>query len=65
MLRVYLDEDKWIDLARAVSGHGEGERCKKAARMVAAAVSLGEASFPLSAGHMFETWKQKSPAARP
>jgi hypothetical protein len=60
MLRVYLDENKWIDLARAVSGHREGEKFKKAARMVAAAVSLGEASFPLSAGHMFETWKQKS-----
>lgn len=60
MLRVYLDENKWIDLARAVSGHPEGEKFKTAAMMVAAAVNRGEASFPLSAGHMFETWKQKS-----
>jgi hypothetical protein len=60
MLRVYLDENKWIDLARAVGGHPEGERFKTAAMMIAAAVSRGEASFPLSAGHMFETWKQKS-----
>jgi hypothetical protein len=60
MLRVYLDENKWIDLARAVSGHPEGEKFKTAAMMVAAAVGRGEASFPLSAGHMFETWKQKS-----
>lgn len=60
MLRVYLDENKWIDLARAVSGHPEGEKFKTAAMMVAAAVDRGEASFPLSAGHMFETWKQKS-----
>lgn len=60
MLRVYLDENKWIDLARAVSGHPQGERFKTVAMMVAAAVGRGEASFPLSAGHMFETWKQKS-----
>ncbi len=60
MLRVYLDENKWIDLARAVSGHPQGEKFNTVAMMVAAAVSHSEASFPLSAGHMFETWKQKS-----
>jgi hypothetical protein len=59
MLRVYLDENKWIDLARAVHGHPLGERYKTAAMMIAVAVDRGEASFPLSAGHMFETWKQK------
>jgi hypothetical protein len=60
MVRVYLDENKWIDLARAVSGHPRGEKFKTVAMMVAAAVTRSEASFPLSAGHMFETWKQKS-----
>jgi hypothetical protein len=60
MLRVYLDENKWIDLARAASGHPQGEKFKTVAMMIAAAISCGEASFPLSAGHMFETWKQKS-----
>jgi hypothetical protein len=60
VLRVYLDENKWIDLARAVSGHPQGEKFKTVATMVAAAVSRSEASFPLSAGHIFETWKQKS-----
>jgi len=60
MLRVYLDQNKWIDLARAVSGHPHGEKFKTVAMMVAAAVSRSEASFPLSAGHMFETWKQKN-----
>jgi hypothetical protein len=60
MRRVYLDENKWIDLARAVSGHPQGEKFQTVAMMVAAAVSRAEASFRLSAGHMFETWKPKS-----
>src|ERR1700684_342474 len=60
MLRVYLDENKWIDLARAVSGHPEGEKFKTAAMMIAASVGRGEASYPVSAGHILETWKQKS-----
>jgi hypothetical protein len=59
LLRVYLDQDKWIDLARAANGNPLGDRFKVVAMMVAAAVDHGEASFPLSAGHMLETWKQR------
>jgi len=59
MLRVYLDQNKWIDLARAANGNPLGERFKTVGIVIAAAVEQGEASFPLSAGHFIETWKQR------
>lgn len=55
MLRVYLDQNKWVDLARARSGHRLGADFLDALTMACAAVESGAASFPLSAGHFFET----------
>lgn len=59
MLRVYLDQAKWIDLARAATGNPLGERFKTVGVVIAAAVEQGHASFPLSAGHFIETWKKR------
>lgn len=58
MLRVYLDTNKWVDLARAHVGHPEGKRFEEVAAVIAAAVERGLASFPLSTGNWFEVWKQ-------
>ena len=55
MLRVYLDQNKWVDLARARTGHRLGAPFEDALTIARAAVSAQTASFPLSAGHFFET----------
>ena len=62
MLRVYLDQNKWIDLARADLGRNEAARdvldvAKEAARLCIA-------SFPLSAMHYMETWNARSARRR-
>jgi hypothetical protein len=59
MLRVYLDQAKWIDLARAANGNPLGEPFQTVGVVIAAAVEQGQASFPLSAGHFIETWKKR------
>lgn len=64
MLRVYLDLNKWIDLSRAIGGKPDGERFKTVATMIRAAVEQDQASFPLSIGHYFETWKKRSSEQR-
>ena len=60
MLRVYLDLNKWVDLARAANGNPDGRRFQDVGTVIAAAVEQGHASFPLSMGHHFETWKKRS-----
>jgi hypothetical protein len=62
MLRVYLDMNKWIELARAMKA-GIADAPDYVA-MIAAAVDGGLASFPLSASHVFETWKAASAQRR-
>jgi len=57
--KVYLDQNKWIDLSRAHHGDPLGAPFEDALAAVSQAVSDGTASFPLSAGHYFETWKQR------
>jgi hypothetical protein len=59
VLRVYLDQNKWIDLARAANGNPLGESFRAVGVVIAAAVEQGQASFPLSAGHFIETWRQR------
>lgn|GEM_PF-5612017 len=44
MLRVYLDQNKWIDLARAATGNPKGERFRDALDMCRAASAAKEAS---------------------
>ncbi|MDQ3764451.1 MAG: hypothetical protein M3460_23685 [Actinomycetota bacterium] len=58
MLRIYLDQNKWIDLARARTGHASGKMYIAAYEAAKAAVEAGSASFPLSSAHYFEAHKQ-------
>jgi hypothetical protein len=60
MLRVYLDQNKWIEIARVLTTSAASE----VVTMIYAAVERGYASFPLSAGHVFETWKAASAERR-
>jgi hypothetical protein len=64
MLRVYLDEMKWIDLSRAVHGDERGKPYQEAALVIGEAVEQGQASFPLSMGHYIETWRKRRATRR-
>jgi hypothetical protein len=64
MLTVYLDQMKWIDLARAESGHALGAAIVDPLRVLKRAVADGRVRFPLSAAHYFETGKQRNPRRR-
>lgn len=64
MQRIYLDQNKWVDLARARTGHDLGKPFVEAYEAAKAAAQNGQASFPLSAAHYFETHKQSSEQRR-
>jgi hypothetical protein len=59
MVHVYLDQNKWIDLSRALAGDELGAPFREVAAEISAAVGAGSASFPLSAAHVFELWKKR------
>src|ERR1700683_3054434 len=60
MLRVYLDQNKWVDLSRGFeSEDAGGAKFRDVALAVEAAVEAGHASFPLSVAHIFETWQRR------
>lgn len=58
MLTVYLDQNKWIDLARAETGHPKGDAFVETLAVLKRAVDEGRARFPLSAAHYYETGKR-------
>lgn len=58
VLTVYLDQMKWIDLARAETGHALGAATVEPLATFKRAAADGRARFPLSAAHYFETGKQ-------
>lgn len=64
MRRVYLDQNKWIDLARAATGHEHGERFTDALAAVRAASESGLASFPLDSYRHIETAKRADDQSR-
>jgi hypothetical protein len=64
VLFVYLDQAKWIDLARAAHGDPAGSRYEPALAAARAAVAEGRAAFPLSSGHYIETWRQSNDGRR-
>lgn len=64
MVRVYLDQAKWVDLANAAQGRPEATRFDDALTVARAAVERGLASFPLSAAHYLETWNRADPRSR-
>lgn len=57
MVTVYLDQAKWIDLARALHGRADGERFRDALDVARHSVRMGLVEFPLSTGHYIETWR--------
>lgn len=64
MQHVYLDQNKWVDLARARAGAPSGAPYVEAYEAAKAAAAEGRASFPLSAAHYFETHKRGSADSR-
>jgi hypothetical protein len=63
-LIVYLDQNKWIDLAKASVGHIEGLKYQKALEQVVLTSKQEKAIFPLSLQHFMETRKQSNPKKR-
>jgi hypothetical protein len=64
VLRIYLDQNKWIDLARAASGHRTGERFVEALRSARTALSAENVSFPLDLYRYWETTKRQDDRSR-
>lgn len=64
MHHVYLDQNKWIDLARARTGHPKGQPFVDTYHRLCALQKAGKASFPLSGAHYFETHTQGDESRR-
>jgi hypothetical protein len=52
--RIYLDQNKWIDLLAVATGKTKDDSLEDVLRFVAAGVELEELSFPLSSTHYME-----------
>lgn len=63
-LYIYLDQNKWIDLARAYHNRPDGSQYKKVLQKIVSVVEDKKAVFPLSAFHFAETQKNKNPPRR-
>jgi hypothetical protein len=59
-LRVYLDQNKWIDLAKAATGRPDGAQFADVLEIARHGVKAGLAVFPLSAVHYMETLRTRS-----
>ncbi|MGN6664029.1 MAG: hypothetical protein ACTHK6_07505 [Solirubrobacterales bacterium] len=59
MKRVYLDQNKWIDLARAVNDVKDGDRFADARLVLEEGVNAGHVSIPLSSAHYMETQNRR------
>lgn len=59
MNRVYLDQNKWVDLASAEKGLAKGKRFEDALLLLRAMVDQGDVSLPLSATHYMETHNRR------
>ena len=64
MLRIYLDQNKWVDLARAAHGHPLGMRFEDALAMCRAGVAAGTVTFPLDIYRYWETGKRGNDRSR-
>lgn len=64
MLRVYLDQAKWIDLSKCRVGHPQGKRFQDVYDVASEAVSCGRASFVLSCAHYYETQRRTKAESR-
>ncbi|MFJ3580977.1 hypothetical protein ACIPPS_01900 [Streptomyces sp. NPDC090127] len=61
---VYLDLNHWISLAKAATGHKDGDRYREALKVVRAAATSGTTVFPLSSTHYMEMSNIKDPRQR-
>ncbi|EON34005.1 hypothetical protein GTC6_03475 [Gordonia terrae C-6] len=64
MLRVYLDQSKWIDLTKCRVGKPDGARYTEVLDLARAAVGRGQVSFVLSCAHYFETQRRGTGRSR-
>ena len=64
VLRVYLDQNKWVDLARAAAGHPRGGQFADALTLARAGVAAGTVSFPLDMYRYWETSKRRDDRSR-
>src|SRR3972149_6420972 len=64
MLTVYLDQNKWIDLARAYHDRADGRPFLDVLELAEYASEHRLASFPLSTMHYLETWKHADEGKR-
>jgi hypothetical protein len=58
-LIVYLDQNKWIDLARARTGRADGQKYQIVLEKISEVVRQDKAVFPLSWIHFVETRKKR------
>lgn len=61
---VYLDQNKWIELARVQSGAVTSGPIADLYTQLLVAVECGQVLFPLSASHILETSKRNDPTSR-
>lgn len=64
VLRIYLDQNKWVDLALAAIGHPSGERFTDALAICRVGVASGTVSFPLDMYRYWETGKRRNDRSR-
>lgn len=64
MLRIYLDQNKWVDLARAATGHKDGGKFADALTLARASVAARTVSFPLDMYRYWETSKRGDDRSR-
>lgn len=63
-LYIYMDQNKWIDLARAYHNRLDGDQFKLVLQKIMEAVENKKAIIPLSGYHLAETQKDSSPSRR-
>ena len=64
MKLIYLDQNKWIALARAYYGQRDSDALRPVVAAALASAADGTAAFPLSAIHYMETWRTRNVDAR-
>jgi hypothetical protein len=61
---VYLDQNKWIDLARAAKYPAENSETRAILELLCAEAAAGRAVLPLTATNIYETHKINDPERR-
>ena len=62
--RVYLDQNDWVHLSKALNGTARSPAEADAGAMILASVQAGQASYPLSTAHLHETRKRRRADSR-